>query len=44
VRLVKGRGGVFEVTWGNELLFSKKKLGRFPRAGEVEEMVAGRVG
>ena len=43
-RLVKGRGGVFEVTIGNELLFSKKKVGRFPRPGEVEEIVAGRLG
>jgi len=40
---VRGRGGVFEVTCGNDVLFSKRKLGRFPRAGEVEELVARRL-
>jgi selT/selW/selH-like putative selenoprotein len=42
-RLVRGRGGVFEVTCGNDLLFSKKKQGRFPRSGEVEDLVARRL-
>ena len=42
-QLVKGRGGVFEVTIGNDLLFSKKKMGRFPRHGEVEDVVAQRL-
>ena len=32
---MKGKGGVFEVTVGNRLIFSKKKLGRFPEPGEV---------
>jgi predicted Rdx family selenoprotein len=41
--MIRGRGGVFEVTWGNDLLFSKKKLGRFPKAGEVEDIVAARL-
>ncbi|HET9768645.1 MAG TPA: Rdx family protein [Thermoanaerobaculia bacterium] len=39
-RLDRSHGGVFEVTFstnqGGELLFSKKKLGRFPQPGEVE--------
>jgi selenoprotein W-related protein len=43
-RLVRGRGGVFEVTMGNDLLFSKKELRRFPRSGEVEDIVARRLG
>jgi len=34
--LIKSRGGVFEVTVGNDLVFSKKKEGRFPQPGEVE--------
>jgi selenoprotein W-related protein len=42
--LVKGRGGVFEVTWGGELLFSKKKTGRFPEPGEVANELARRLG
>ena len=41
--MVRGRGGVFEVTSGNEVLFSKKKAGRFPRDGEVEAIVAERL-
>ena len=40
---MRSRGGVFEVTWGNELLFSKKQLGRFPRPGEVEDALAQRL-
>jgi selenoprotein W-related protein len=37
VRLIPSSGGVFEVRDGNTLLFSKRKLGRFPSPGEVEE-------
>jgi selenoprotein W-related protein len=44
VRLVKGRGGAFEVSAGNDLLFSKQQLGRFPQGGEVESLVAARLG
>lgn len=42
--LVKGAGGVFEVKWGDELIFSKKKTGRFPQPGEVEGMLEQRIG
>jgi len=42
--LIKGRGGVFEVTVGNDLVFSKKKLGRFPQPGEVERELGARAG
>jgi selenoprotein W-related protein len=34
-QLVKGTGGVFEVTVDGELVFSKKKTGRFPDPGEI---------
>jgi selenoprotein W-related protein len=34
--LIKGHGGVFEVTVNGKSIFSKKKLGRFPEPGEVE--------
>ena len=34
-RLVKKSGGIFEVAWGGELLFSKQKLGRHAEPGEV---------
>jgi len=42
--LIKGRGGVFEISVGNELIFSKKQSGRFPQPGEVERELGARVG
>ena len=39
---MRSSGGVFEVTAGNDLLFSKKKIGRFPMPGEVEEKLSAR--
>ena len=41
--MIKGRGGVFEVTWGNDVLFSKRQTGRFPRPDEVEMVVGQRL-
>ena len=41
--LQKGKDGVFEVTMNDELIFSKRQLGRFPEAGEVEGEVEKRV-
>jgi selT/selW/selH-like putative selenoprotein len=35
----KSGGGVFEITFGDELKFSKKQLGRFPTDDEVEALV-----
>ena len=40
MELVKGHGGVFEVTVDGVLTHSKKKLHRFPSDGEVEAMAA----
>jgi selT/selW/selH-like putative selenoprotein len=40
--LIKGRGGVFEVRRGQELVFSKKEAGRFPAPGEVVRMLGER--
>lgn len=34
-KLIEGSGGVFEVTVDGDLVFSKKKLGRFPEDDEV---------
>ncbi len=39
--LVRGSGGVFEIEYDGKLLFSKKKLGRFPEDGEVVNMLKG---
>jgi selenoprotein W-related protein len=33
--LIASSGGVFEIEYGGTLVFSKKKLGRFPDQGEV---------
>ena len=41
--LIRGRGGVFEVVVGNDLVFSKKEEKRFPEPGEVEEALAERL-
>jgi len=32
-------GGVFEVTYNGELIFSKKKLDRFPEKGEIISLI-----
>ena len=36
VELVKGGGGVFEITVDGILAFSKKQLGRFPTDEEID--------
>jgi selT/selW/selH-like putative selenoprotein len=41
--LVKGSGGVFEVTMDNQVIFSKKQTGRFPMPGEVAAALESRV-
>ncbi|MBK5259883.1 MAG: Rdx family protein [Thermoanaerobaculia bacterium] len=35
--LVRGSGGIFVVTAGNRVLFSKKDEGRFPSEAEIVE-------
>ncbi len=34
-------GGVFEVSVNDNLLFSKKELGRFPDENEIEDLIEG---
>ena len=41
--LVRSHGGVFEVTFKNDLLFSKKKTGRFPEPGELDRILEARL-
>ena len=38
-QLIKGTGGVFEVTLNNSLIFSKKELGRFPDDNEISDII-----
>ncbi len=40
VKLIEGGGGVFEITRNNELVFSKKQLGRFPTDNEVDQLLS----
>jgi selT/selW/selH-like putative selenoprotein len=40
-RLIKGRGGVFEVMAGGQLIFSKRASGRFPEELEIIEVLRG---
>jgi selT/selW/selH-like putative selenoprotein len=37
--LIEGSGGVFEVEADGRLIFSKKKLDRFPRENEIVGML-----
>jgi selenoprotein W-related protein len=39
IELIPSSGGVFEVVADAELLFSKKKLQRFPEDGEVGMLI-----
>ena len=40
--LVASGGGVFEVTVDNDLVFSKRSLGRFPEPGEIVKLIQAR--
>jgi selenoprotein W-related protein len=40
VELIKSGGGVFEVRNGDQLIFSKRQLGRFPEPGEIERQLS----
>ncbi len=40
--LIRGRGGVFNVTVGNELIYSKHDAGRFPTEDEILEKLRTR--
>jgi len=39
LKLKPSSGGVFEISKNGELIFSKKKLGRFPEPREVEDLL-----
>ena len=39
IGLIASSDGVFEVVVDGELLFSKKKLKRFPEDGEIEQLI-----
>ena len=37
--LIPGGGGVFDVSVGGKIIFSKKAVGRFPEPGEIVKML-----
>ncbi|MAV70221.1 MAG: hypothetical protein CMG04_05570 [Candidatus Marinimicrobia bacterium] len=39
IKLISSGGGVFEIKIGDDLIFSKKSLGRFPEAGEIISII-----
>jgi selenoprotein W-related protein len=43
VTLIPGTGGVFEVWLNEEQVFSKKALGRFPEAREIESLLEPKI-
>lgn len=43
VALVPGTGGVFEVSVGEELIWSREREGRFPEAKELKQRVRDRI-
>ena len=43
VALIPGEGGIFEIRLDGEVLFSRKREGRFPEAKEVKQKVRDRV-
>jgi len=43
ISLISSGGGVFEINLDDELIFSKKSLGRFPDDGEVVRLIRKRL-
>jgi selT/selW/selH-like putative selenoprotein len=39
VRLIRGGGGIYDVTVDGEVVYSKFRAGRFPDPGEVEGII-----
>ena len=44
VELQSGSGGRFEITLDEELVFSKKESGRFPKPGEIAALFETKLG
>lgn len=43
VSIVPSSGGVFEIKLDEDLVFSKKELGRFPEENEVEKLINNKI-
>lgn len=42
VSLISSGGGVFEISLDDDLIFSKKSLNRFPKDGEIKNIIMDR--
>ena len=40
VTLIPGSGGAYEITFGDQLIFSKKETGEFPDPDAIKQQVA----
>jgi selenoprotein W-related protein len=43
VALIPGTGGIFEIRLDDQLLFSRKEMGRFPEAKEVKQLIRDKI-
>lgn len=41
IELIRGSGGVFDITIDGQLKFSKKQAGRFPSDDEIDALARG---
>ena len=39
-KLIPGGGGIFDVSVDGVTVFSKRELGRFPKSGEIAELLS----
>lgn len=39
LELIPSSGGIFEITMNDNLIFSKKEIGRYPEANEIINMI-----
>lgn len=44
IRLVEGKGGIFDVRCNGKLIYSKNGTGRFPEEGEVARLIEKQIG
>lgn len=41
--IIPSSGGVFEITFNGDLVFSKKELERFPEKNEAEDLIKNKI-
>lgn len=43
LELIPSSGGVYEISLGDETIFSKKELDRYPEEGEIKELLKNKL-